>query len=395
MNLSVVLPTHNRPAVLKKTLESLGSQTLRDFEVIVVNDGGETPEIGEYPFAVHLIEQENAGPATARNTGAFEAQSDIVLFIGDDCIADRNLLFRHFYNHTRDRQPKAVQGYTIWHPDLASEFQIYLHESGAQALWQNLKTDSGAWKHAANGFCLTTNFSISKRLFINQGGFNTAFKSAAWEDVELGYRLNRDNAPTFFDPGAINYHYHPYTLDDWIKRQQNEGYWRLTLCKIHPEFASGLISPEGLREAEKHNLSEVLHWAKQLDYIPGVEQERQNRWAQVSQLASAIGVSKKIDNEHPVAETLRHIHTQEQVFLVVSAIAALERNEISYAAHCYNWLLDTSSDNWAIWALAGEIMIEEGNRDLAESAFRQSLSIAPSDWAKRRLAHEDSALRRR
>ena len=72
---SVVVPTYQRPASLARCLDALGAQTIeRDrFEVIVVDDGSadsprEVVARAAASIDVRLIEQANAGPATARNT---------------------------------------------------------------------------------------------------------------------------------------------------------------------------------------------------------------------------------------------------------------------------------------------------------------------------------------
>src|SRR5690242_1278529 len=96
---SVVVPTYQRGAALERCLDALASQTLeRDrFEVIVVDDGSVTPPRAAVARAaasldVRLIEQANAGPASARNAGARAARGEYVVFTDDDCIPDAGWL---------------------------------------------------------------------------------------------------------------------------------------------------------------------------------------------------------------------------------------------------------------------------------------------------------------
>src|SRR5690606_8162709 len=75
---SVVVPTCGRPALLARCLEALARQSLpRDsYEVIVVEDRG------------------RRGPAAARNRGWRRARAPIVAFTDDDCVPERDWLAR-------------------------------------------------------------------------------------------------------------------------------------------------------------------------------------------------------------------------------------------------------------------------------------------------------------
>jgi glycosyltransferase involved in cell wall biosynthesis len=85
--ISIIVPTYNRPAQLKTCLESIASldYPADRFEVIVVDDGGETPlERVVSPFRVKidltLLSQPNSGPAVARNSGALRAKGKLLVF---------------------------------------------------------------------------------------------------------------------------------------------------------------------------------------------------------------------------------------------------------------------------------------------------------------------------
>ncbi len=74
--ISIVIPTYNHASSLPKCLDSLFSQTYKDIEVIVVNDGStdNTNEVVKpYLDRIKYIEQENRGSNPARNRGVAEA----------------------------------------------------------------------------------------------------------------------------------------------------------------------------------------------------------------------------------------------------------------------------------------------------------------------------------
>lgn len=87
MNFSIILTTYNRPHLLKDALDSLGRQTLRDFEVILVNDHGAPVEhlLAACDFPVTYIRQgRNRGISAARNAGLRQASGRYVAYLDDD-----------------------------------------------------------------------------------------------------------------------------------------------------------------------------------------------------------------------------------------------------------------------------------------------------------------------
>ena len=83
---SVIIPTFNREATIRETLQSVEQQTFRDFEVIVVDDGSSdsTCEVVRSFGSVKLIQQPNAGPGAARNHGATAATGKYLAFLDSD-----------------------------------------------------------------------------------------------------------------------------------------------------------------------------------------------------------------------------------------------------------------------------------------------------------------------
>jgi len=84
---SIVLTTYNRPALLKDALASIDSQTLRDFEVILVNDHGDPVEalLEQYRFSITYLRQgRNQGPAAARNAAHRLARGRYLVYLDDD-----------------------------------------------------------------------------------------------------------------------------------------------------------------------------------------------------------------------------------------------------------------------------------------------------------------------
>jgi len=395
---SYVIPHLGRNYLLYEHLNELNNQSFIGFEVIIVIDADVS-----YPFAlatehynypVSVLFSGGSGPATARNIGAEAAANDIILFTGSDCIPHKDLIARHYYYHAFT-QAKIVQGYSPFHADVVTEFYEFLEASGLQAAWSNLKNADGSWKaEISSTFCLTTNYSVSKQLFQNVGGFNETFKAAAWEDIQLGYKMSRRSELAVFAPDAINYHYHRYDLDSFTKRSRMEGYNRLTLCKLHPEMAWNMVNPFELRAAKEIDEYEILRWAKELELATykDTDVDKQlkhiyfSRIAECCKIWSMKGVLDRIADEHPAMQALIHVHKAEQAIQIISGTAAIDDKRYGYASHCAQWFITEAPDNWAAYSFCGEVELARGNKSDAVEAFRQSIAINPGAvWPKTRI----------
>lgn len=86
LRLSAVIPTHNRPQLLRRAIESIRSQTVPVFEIIVVDEASEPP-VALRPEGVQIVRHDRAlGPGAARNAGAAVAAGDLIAFLDDDDI---------------------------------------------------------------------------------------------------------------------------------------------------------------------------------------------------------------------------------------------------------------------------------------------------------------------
>jgi glycosyltransferase involved in cell wall biosynthesis/MoaA/NifB/PqqE/SkfB family radical SAM enzyme len=86
---SVIVPTYNRPEMLKRAVESIASQTLQDVEIIIVNDGGLDVDqvlsgLNRNRNIVYVKHARNRGVAAARNSGLKLARGKFVAYLDDD-----------------------------------------------------------------------------------------------------------------------------------------------------------------------------------------------------------------------------------------------------------------------------------------------------------------------
>lgn len=88
---SIIVPTHNRPVMLARAVASLLAQTVRDLEVLVIDDGGRDPSpvlagFGDARVRLHRLPSSH-GPSAARNVGLALARAPYIAYLDDDDLA--------------------------------------------------------------------------------------------------------------------------------------------------------------------------------------------------------------------------------------------------------------------------------------------------------------------
>jgi glycosyltransferase involved in cell wall biosynthesis len=243
--ISIIIPTYNRPEPLKTCLDSLTNLNYeRDrFEVIVVDDGSKEPLdnlVNTYRNQLNLtlIRQANAGPATARNTGANAATGQYLAFTDDDCTPDKNWLsaLENGFSET----PNALLGGKTINalPDnpysTASQLLIdYLYD------YYNPDSTQAT-------FFASNNFALSRELFNKVGQFALTFPLAAGEDREFCDRWRSKNFSLCSVPDAIINHFHHLSLSRFWRQHFNYGQGAFYFHKIRAQRGVGKIKIESM-----------------------------------------------------------------------------------------------------------------------------------------------------
>ena len=98
IKISVIIPIYNAGAYLRPALDSVIDQTLREIEIICVDDGSTDNSleiIKEYQKVderIRIVAENNAGPALARNNGMRRARGEYIAFLDADDIFEPTLL---------------------------------------------------------------------------------------------------------------------------------------------------------------------------------------------------------------------------------------------------------------------------------------------------------------
>lgn len=232
IKISVVIGTYNQKESLKKTLESLIKQTLSPYfyEIVVVDsmssDGtdlmlqeltGSIKESNNNLPIINYIRQENLGRPGARNRGISEAKGGIILLTDADMLADSNMLQEHLKAHDKIKDG-IFEGLTY-----NFKSKIKYSDFTKDDIEPYIKEKLKPFQKTRWSYFLTGNLSIKKSTITNAGMFDPDFSGYGWEDIELGYRLNKLGIKIYYLPSAVNYHMHLVSKDDMFKRKYNMG----------------------------------------------------------------------------------------------------------------------------------------------------------------------------
>jgi glycosyltransferase involved in cell wall biosynthesis len=214
-SISVVVPTRDRPAALRRCLHALASQTVSDqLEVIVVDDGSIDGDavaeaVSRWP-ATHLLRQSPSGPAAARNRGARAAKGSFVCFTDDDCEPRADWVA--CLVAALQGQADAVGGRTIGMP--------------AKAVVRASELISRAPALAAGdetlAFTPSNNFACRAEVMAAVP-FDERFPAAAGEDRNWCERLLRSGGVLRYEPSAVLVHHHDSSLGSFFRQQLRYG----------------------------------------------------------------------------------------------------------------------------------------------------------------------------
>ena len=115
MKISVIIPVYNSSTYLRKCLDSVVNQTLKDIEIIVINDGSNDDSkniIEEYTVKyknIIFIDQENKGIGKTRNIGIKKATGEYITFVDSDDYIKENML-EEYYKYAKKHNFDLVIG---------------------------------------------------------------------------------------------------------------------------------------------------------------------------------------------------------------------------------------------------------------------------------------------
>jgi glycosyltransferase involved in cell wall biosynthesis len=242
--ISIIMPCYNRAYDLLRVLKRYDEQDTRQpFELIAVDDASRdrTYEVlcayrpQNYQLTV-LRQEQNMGPADARNRGITVAQAPILLFVGDDILPEVDFVRLHLEAHqSRPAVETAILGRVMWGQDIpVNTLMQHIDGEGAQQFSYFYFRDGQEYDFR---HFYTCNISVKRELLFSEPHwFDSDFPSAGYEDAELGYRLAKRGMHIHFASQILAYHYHYHTIWSFSNRQFLAGLSSRILVRKQPEL---------------------------------------------------------------------------------------------------------------------------------------------------------------
>lgn len=201
--ITYIIPVFNGASLIERAIRSVLAQPGPQCKIVVVDDGSTdgTADIvrQHFPSAI-LIEQKNAGPSAARNTGLRIVDTDIVCFMDADdyIIGEHAKSTRKLWNKTCD----VVVGLSAEGSDEVVNLRVknkYDHTFGAHELMREF---------LRGNYVQTATFSWSTRFARSIGGWNEAIFGP--DDIEFALRAFTQNPSVVISnlPGWVVWYQH-------------------------------------------------------------------------------------------------------------------------------------------------------------------------------------------
>jgi O-antigen biosynthesis protein len=223
---SVVVCTYNGAARLADCLDGLQNLDYPDYEVIVVSDGSTdaVPQIAS-EYDVRLVETENRGLSSARNTGLRAATGEIIAYTDDDTRPDVDWL-KYLVHTFATTDYAAVGGPNPLPPYAQGVEQCVSNAPGGPT--HVLLTDRDA-EHIPG-----CNMAFRKSALEAVGGFDPQFRVAG-DDVDICWQLLDRGFKLGFNPGAVVWHRRRRTVRSYFRQQHGYGRAEAMLERKWPE----------------------------------------------------------------------------------------------------------------------------------------------------------------
>ena len=231
MKYSIIVPVFNRPDEVDELLESLCQQTLKDFEVIIVEDGSKKPckdVCDKYAdiLDLHYYYKDNSGPGQSRNYGAERASGEWLIVLDSDVVLPEGYM-QAVADGTRD-------GLSAWGgPDAAHESFTPVQKAISYSMTSFFTTGGirGGKAKLDKFFPRSYNMGILHDVYQQLGGFS---KMRFGEDIDFSYRIVEAGYQTRLIPEAWVWHKRRTDFRKFFRQVYNSGIARINLMKRHP-----------------------------------------------------------------------------------------------------------------------------------------------------------------
>ena len=234
MKYSIIVPVFNRPDEVDELLESLCSQTLKDFEVVIVEDGSQKPckdVCDKYAgiLDLHYYNKENSGPGQSRNYGVERAQGEYVIILDSDVVLPESYL--EAIDSAVGHQTSDI---VAWGgPDASHPSFTPVQKAISYSMTSFFTTGGirGGKAKLDKFYPRSFNMGIRRDVYQELGGFS---KMRFGEDIDFSYRIVEAGYQPRLFPDAWVWHKRRTDFRKFFRQVYNSGIARINLEKRHP-----------------------------------------------------------------------------------------------------------------------------------------------------------------
>ena len=230
MKFSIIVPVYNRVSEVEDLLRSLSAQTLKNFELVIVEDGStdkcENVVKACLEFPVKYIFKENEGRSIARNVGMENATGDYFIFFDSDCVIPEN----YFMTLTSCLENNYVD--CFGGPDAAHDSFTSTQKAINYTMTSFLTTGGiRGGKISLEKFVPRTfNMGFSRTVYKSVGGFREMFS----EDIDMSMRIRNAGFSIALFTDAFVYHKRRVDFKKFLRQVYVFGMSRVTLKLLYP-----------------------------------------------------------------------------------------------------------------------------------------------------------------
>lgn len=228
---SIIVPVYNRIDEVSDLLKSLASQTIKNFELIIVEDGSSAPcrsIVDNYinEIDVKYFYKENEGRSIARNYGMERASGDYFIFFDSDCVIPSG--YFAILTELLDKNPVDCFG----GPDAAHESFTDTQKAINYSMTSFLTTGGirGGKVQMEKFTPRTFNMGFSKEVYKRVGGFREMFS----EDIDMSTRIREAGFSINLIRDAFVYHKRRGNMRLFARQVYVFGMSRVTLKLLYP-----------------------------------------------------------------------------------------------------------------------------------------------------------------
>lgn len=229
---SVIVPVYNRIDEVRDLLKSLSEQTLKDFEVVIVEDGSNLPckeVVDQYASQIDIqyFHKSNEGRSIARNYGLEHAHGEYFVFFDSDCVIPEKYFeilsakLKEHYTDCFGGPDAAHDSFTDVQKAINYSMTSFLTTGGIRG--GKVKLD----KFVPRSF----NMGYSRKVWETIGGFREMFS----EDIDMSTRVRQAGFSIQLIREAYVYHKRRTSLKSFSRQIYVFGMSRITLKLLYPD----------------------------------------------------------------------------------------------------------------------------------------------------------------